>query len=133
MNTNEKGDASDLQVTVLRAVRVVFKTRLCQFAPVPWGRARDDVFYFPEAMLTEAIKRDKVNSRGFGAHIWASMYILDTQVAEIVNDNVRLIVEQYLSGRRSHFGPYLGASLKDSAQRLALRNVAEQPLSLIHI
>ena len=39
MNTNEKGDASDLHVTVLRAVRVVFKTRFCQFAPVPWSRA----------------------------------------------------------------------------------------------
>ena len=74
MNTNEKGDASDLQVTVLRAVRVVFKTGLCQFAPVSWSRARDDVFYFPEAMFTEVAKHDK---KGFGAHVWASMYFLD--------------------------------------------------------
>ena len=65
-------------------------------------------FYFPEAMFTEAVKQ---NQRGFGAHVWASMYYLDPQVAVIVNHNIQVIIAQYVLGRRSHFGSYGGLSL----------------------
>ena len=119
MYTNEKGDASDLQVTVLRAVRVVFKKGLCQFAPVPWCRARDDVFYFPEAMFMEV---DKQSTKGFGAHVWASMYNLDPQVAEIVSHRIQVTIAQYVLGRRSHFGSYSGLSLQDKSRFAALTN-----------
>ena len=50
--TTITGDTAELHKAVLCAVRAVYKKQLCQVAPPAWADCRDDVFYFPEYILS---------------------------------------------------------------------------------
>ena len=96
-------------------MRAVYKKQFCQFAPPAWAECRDDVFYFQEYIISDAAHADK---KKLSAEVWTSLYIATPNTLMYVSDNIRLMVEQYLSGQRTNLGLKVNAALKDKASRL---------------
>ena len=119
--TSEKGqDTTELHLTVLKAVKVLFKRPYCQLAPTISSYQRENVFYFPEEMLRQA--GDKNNDKKFAAEVWTSLFLKGPTVVDIVSTNIQLIIEQYMSGQRSCFGLRYSSALADKQKLLMIRD-----------
>ena len=95
MKAREKGhDIVELHLTVLKAVKVLFKKPYCQLAPTIYSYQREDVFYFPEEMIRQA--GEKKGDKKFSAEVGTSLFMKAPTVADIVSPNIQVIIEQYM-------------------------------------
>ena len=96
-------------------MRAVYKKQFCQFAPPAWADCRGDVFYFPEYLISDASKAEK---KKFSSEVWTGLNIATPNTIMYVSENIKLTIEQYLSGQRTNLGIKVNAALKDKMSRL---------------